>query len=411
MSSLSLLAILLLGQAAPLPTVPPNKRVAPVAAIKGREAPRLRILVVVDTDDRLGVTWGRDGDNVKAVLDSAIKKQQLGDRVTVDVFTGKQVTPERVLAHYRELAAGPGEALVFYYSGHGGLHYTKGHYLALTHGRLYRSDILAAMAARKPQLAVLLTDCCANWYGGALHAEPATVKIERNANKTVAYKQTPVRRMAPPGEMLVAVTLKPQPDREPARGETNTFTGEAASRCRGVHVEAATRNARRLASEGSPRGCSRATVLAGGVQVRPLASYSGAVSIADITTTADGRVVRDLFLRHTGVVDINACMRGELSSGKLEWGGNLFTNAAPQSHAKSTSPNSTATATASSSGPNSSRISRRGISRRGRGCRAARSGKSPRRTGWPFRSFRDLRDFEVIRCSDSSRLCCWASCS
>ena len=80
----------------------------------------------------------------------------------------------------------------------------------------------------------------------------------------------------------------------------------------------------RRPGEKKPSGVA---VLAGGVQVRPLESYSGAVRIADITSTCDGRVVRDLFLRHAGVVDVNACMRGELSSGKLEWGGSLFTNA------------------------------------------------------------------------------------
>ena len=155
--------------------------------------------------DRLGITWGRDGDNVKAVLESAIKKQQLGDRYSLDVFTGKQVTPDRIVAHFRDLAVGPHESLVFYYSGHGGLHYTKGHYLALTHGRLYRSDLLAAMASNKPQLTVVLTDCCANWYGGALHGEPAGTKVVADANKTVAYRQAPVQREAPPGETVVSL--------------------------------------------------------------------------------------------------------------------------------------------------------------------------------------------------------------
>ena len=36
------------------------------------------------------------------------------------------MTPDRIVAHYRDLNVRPGESLVFYYSGHGGLHYTKG---------------------------------------------------------------------------------------------------------------------------------------------------------------------------------------------------------------------------------------------------------------------------------------------
>ena len=321
-----ILTTLALGQSPSLPPVPTAKFLPPLKAVKAKEAARLRILVVVDTDDRLGVTWGRDGDNVKAVLESALKKQKLGDRWTLDVFTGKQVTPDGIVAHYRNLKVGPNESLVFYYSGHGGLHYTKGHYLALTHGRLYRSDLLAAMATRKPQLTVLLTDCCANWYGGTLHGEPAGAKIVADANKTVAYRQAPIRRETPPGETLVSYDRR-RSDRGPERGESGTLTRAQHEEPPDVKVEPAGRSkfldfARARREE--PRGAS---LLPGGVQVRPLESYAGTVSVADITSTCDGWVVRDLLLRHAGVVDINACMRGEVSSGKLEWGGSLFTNA------------------------------------------------------------------------------------
>ena len=53
--------------------MPPAKFLAPLRAVKAHEAARLRILLVVDTDDRLGVTWGRDGDNVKMVLEAALE--------------------------------------------------------------------------------------------------------------------------------------------------------------------------------------------------------------------------------------------------------------------------------------------------------------------------------------------------
>jgi hypothetical protein len=321
-----LLTALALGQSAPLPLVPPAKFVAPIKAVKAKEATRLRILVVVDTDDRLGVTWGRDGDNVKAVLESALKKQHLDDRHTLEVFTGKQVTPERIIAHYRDRAPGPGEALVFYYSGHGGLHFTKGHYLALTHGRLYRSDLLAAMAAHKPQLTVVLTDCCANWYGGALQGEPAGAKVVADANKNSKFRLDPVRREAPPSESLVTFDRR-RTERGPQRGENDVPTKALRQEPAYVKVELAHRNKAFNFPRARRQEPAGAAVLAGGVQVRPMESYFGAVSVADITRFGDGRVVRDLFFRHAGVVDINACMRGELSSGKLEWGGSLFTNA------------------------------------------------------------------------------------
>jgi hypothetical protein len=322
-----LLATLVLGQSPPLPTVPPEKFLAPIKAVKAPEAARLRILLVVDTDDRLGITWGRDGDNVKTVLESAVKKQQLGDRCTLEVFAGQQVTPGRILAYYRDLASEPGESLVFYYSGHGGLHYTKGHYLALTHGWLYRSDLLTAMAAKKPQLLVVLTDCCANWYGGAARAEPAGVMVVANANKTIAYRQDPVQRQEPPGVTTLSFERKPIAQREPQRGENDAPALPQRQEPLDVKVEPANRGKPYNFAPARREEPAGAVVLPGGVRAGPMESYAGVVSVADITSTCDGRVFRDLFLRHAGVVDINGCTQGELSSGKLEWGGSLFTNA------------------------------------------------------------------------------------
>ena len=296
------------------------------AAVKAHEAARLRILLVVDTDDRLGVTWGRDGDNVKMVLEAALKKQRLGDRFTLDLLTGKQVTPDRIVAYYRDLVARPGESLVFYYSGHGGLHYTKGHYLALTHGRLYRTELLAAMAARKPQLTVVLTDCCANWYGGAPTAEPGGVKVVADANKTTALRQEPVHREEPPDATTVSFDRRLS-DREPERGVNDALARALHQEPPEVKVEPARRDKPLNFAPARRQEPAGAAVMPGGVQIRPLESYAGIVSVVDITKACDGRVVRDLFLRHAGVVDINACMRGELSNGKLEWGGSLFTNA------------------------------------------------------------------------------------
>src|SRR5947207_7400306 len=71
------------------------------------EASRVRILIAVDTDDQMGATWGLDGANLKVILEAAAKKQSLGDRVTIDTFTGKQVTADNILAYYANLPTGP----------------------------------------------------------------------------------------------------------------------------------------------------------------------------------------------------------------------------------------------------------------------------------------------------------------
>jgi hypothetical protein len=51
----------------------------------------------------------------------------------------------------------------------------------------------------------------------------------------------------------------------------------------------------------------------------------GAVPLDDIAHQTDGSILRDLFFRHQGVVDINGCKTGALSHGTLQWGGSLFT--------------------------------------------------------------------------------------
>src|SRR5437660_2111894 len=89
-----------------------------VANAQGGEARRLRVLLVLDTDDKMGATWGLDGQNMKHLLHDLLNRQGLEGRYTLDMFTGDQVTPKAVLAYYKDLKTGPDEALLFYYSGH-----------------------------------------------------------------------------------------------------------------------------------------------------------------------------------------------------------------------------------------------------------------------------------------------------
>jgi hypothetical protein len=48
---------------------------------------------------------------------------------------------------------------------------------------------------------------------------------------------------------------------------------------------------------------------------------------SNILDKTDGKMLRDLLLRHIGLVDINACKLGQLSLGEYFWGGSAFTNA------------------------------------------------------------------------------------
>jgi len=289
------------------------------------EASRVRILLVLDTLDRMGATWGLDGDNMLGLFEHAFKKQGLvkGKQFTIDVLTGKQVTPKQVLDYYTKLDVGDNEALVFYYSGHGGFHGKKGHFMALTlgHQQLYRSDILKAMEAKKPRLKVLLTDCCANLSGGAWQdVEPAGAVVQpRQEGGEAATPRAAVRE--PPAKIVSRGDFKPIVFQEPPRpeipirklpkakvqeppGEVQDNKGSQPSKTK-------------KATQAEPDA-----ILTKYVMIR---TPTGAVPYHEVLAKVDGKIMRQLFFQHKGVVDINGCPKGVVSQGALPWGGSLFT--------------------------------------------------------------------------------------
>ncbi|MFO0824408.1 MAG: caspase family protein [Gemmataceae bacterium] len=86
------------------------------------------------------------------------------DRYDLVVLSGESITADQILAHYKKLKVEDDDGLLFYYSGHGSIRTGKGHTLELQRGKspLNRADVVTAMTAKKPLLAVLLTDCCSD---------------------------------------------------------------------------------------------------------------------------------------------------------------------------------------------------------------------------------------------------------
>ncbi|MEQ9407480.1 MAG: caspase family protein [Fuerstiella sp.] len=68
-------------------------------------------------------------------------------------------TPENVLGQIQEVSLRPEDTFLFYFSGHGGAD-DRGHYFRLAGGKLYRSDVRAAMQKKGARLNVVLSDCC-----------------------------------------------------------------------------------------------------------------------------------------------------------------------------------------------------------------------------------------------------------
>jgi hypothetical protein len=259
--------------------------------VKVDEAARVRFLIVADTSAKEGDACGLDADNFKAVLEAGLKKQKLDGRFTVDVITGRDVTPERVLNHYRDLAVSAQDALVFYYSGHGAFERSRGHLLTFVNGDLPRSSVLEAMQKHRPRLAVVLSDCCAiyddpppgkptaapNTGGpklpGLPRGSPPRPKdyTPPTATTKLAHPPRPENyRPAPP-------TLYGPDDNLIASGELTLFTGD------------------------------------------------GPVTLKSLLAQTDGELMRHLFFRHRGLVDINGCEKGKAAYATTRWGGGLFT--------------------------------------------------------------------------------------
>jgi hypothetical protein len=268
------------------------------------EAKRVHVLIVVDTDDMAGATWGLDGKNVKAVVDAGLKKQKLDGRYTLDMLTAKSVTPAQVLKYYGSLKVDPDDALVFYYSGHGAQHVSRGHFLAFTHGILFRRDLLAAMQKHNPRLAVVLTDCCADYAGGnpGRRPQPTTPPSD-----------------APPGN-LDGVADIPDPPPDPGRKAPPWLNFLAFAPFDDDEVPRPKDKPKPPPAPGT--GPANSSPAGSGVVLR---TGDGPLPLKAILDTTDGEVMRHLFFRHTGVVDINGCQKGKSSHGTIPWGGSLFT--------------------------------------------------------------------------------------
>jgi hypothetical protein len=99
---------------------------------------------------------------------------QLG---TCRVLSGPTATPAQAIAEVRSLSLSPADPLLVYYAGHGGIKRQDGkHYLGMKQGELSRSQLIDAMTAQNPRLAVLLTDCCSNYYSAAPSRQAISVR-------------------------------------------------------------------------------------------------------------------------------------------------------------------------------------------------------------------------------------------
>jgi hypothetical protein len=117
---------------------------------------RVFALLVLDTDAHIA-GLERDGQGIVSVLQKGLGGPT---RLNLDVLSGADVRPDAILTYYRTVRSSPNDVLLCYYSGHGATIEGRGHVLTTSYGNLLRRTLRAAMEARRPRLAVLLTDCC-----------------------------------------------------------------------------------------------------------------------------------------------------------------------------------------------------------------------------------------------------------
>ena len=135
----------------------------------------LHVVVVGDVSPSAG--WGKytsavamDMTMVSTTIAENMPERQFS-LVRFEISEDEYSSPANVLATVNELAVGSDDAILFYFTGHGSVD-DKGHFLSLATGKLYRKDLLAALAARKARMVALITDCCNTRSDGYLYAAP-----------------------------------------------------------------------------------------------------------------------------------------------------------------------------------------------------------------------------------------------
>ena len=144
----------------PVPPSPPDTNPGPAPAVRivpaAGESRRIRAVLVVDTGAKLEALK----DNL-AMLRVILEPFRVEGRCDITVLTGQQATADGMRSAIRAQGDASGDTLLVYYTGHGLTDLGRGHALNFTRGpHLLRADVREEMAALRPRLGVLLTECC-----------------------------------------------------------------------------------------------------------------------------------------------------------------------------------------------------------------------------------------------------------
>lgn len=140
------------------------------------DAPVVHLLAVAasGTRDTVARKVGDDARNLAALFEESFAAAGKSGQLRTRVILGSETTASNVRAAIRGLAVRPHDTVVVFFSGHGGLDARGQHVLEmLSADDLTTREVLDAVAAHGPRLAVLLTDVCHNRIGKKGEAPPA----------------------------------------------------------------------------------------------------------------------------------------------------------------------------------------------------------------------------------------------
>ncbi|QDV50769.1 caspase family protein [Gimesia fumaroli] len=126
-------------------------------------ARQLYAVLAIDTHSDLGASVATDLKNIKKVLRTGIPRNSL----QIIELIGKDVSERMITNTLTNLKIQQDDAVLFYYSGHGGFSPEEGHFLILNNsGRVLRSSIVQSIKKPlTPRFWAVITDCCASVSG------------------------------------------------------------------------------------------------------------------------------------------------------------------------------------------------------------------------------------------------------
>ena len=147
-------------RSAPAPAPPVESAPAPPtvvrSAIRQGESRRVKAILVIDTATKIDALLGN-----LAIVRAMLAPLVAEGRCDVTVLQGQDATAGKLVEAIRSIGDASSDTVFVYYTGHGATDVGKGHAFTLAQRPvLYRAEVRQELAALRPRLTVLLSECC-----------------------------------------------------------------------------------------------------------------------------------------------------------------------------------------------------------------------------------------------------------